>query len=304
MLEQKTKRMAEVINGNSGGLVVRIQNTGVTGFVPFAQMGYRLRLRVLGAQADLEATAMSAAPLAEDAAAAQTKTLRRLAFTALIGRELEVSVINLDNGRVIMAAEEPKDKVDAVAALAALKVGDIVNAHVTGLTEYGAFCELTGTRVKGIIHISELAWGRVQHPSAVVRQGQLVRAVVVLVDTAKGKIALSLRRTQPDPLLLSLDTVIGSVTPGSRPVPPMPDIDRVCGLLRQQPDITEVTAGRASASTAYAPSLQVFLGGERLEARGMYTVIARKEFSVQEIVARAPSREALKAALERIMPDL
>ena len=64
--------------------------------------------------------------------------------------------------------------------------------------------------------------------------------------------------------------------------------------------------GRASASAAYAPALQVFLGADGSAAAppGSFTIIARKEFVVQEITASAASRDVLRAALERVVPDL
>ena len=68
---------------------------------------------------------------------------------------------------------------------------------VTNITEFGVFVDLGG--VEGLIHVSELSWGRVRHPSEVAKVGETVQAYVIQVDQDRSRIALSLKRLIPNP---------------------------------------------------------------------------------------------------------
>ena len=78
-----------------------------------------------------------------------------------------------------------------------IQCGDIMTGEITNLTNFGAFVDLGG--IEGLIHISELTWSRVSHPSQVVSPGQPVEVQVLTVDTEKARIALSLKQLRPDP---------------------------------------------------------------------------------------------------------
>lgn len=87
-----------------------------------------------------------------------------------------------------------------------LAEGDIVRGSVTNITSFGAFIDLGG--VEGLIHISELSWGRVQHPSQILEIGEQVEAIVIDISEAQGRIALSLKRLTKNPwmsLSMNLD---------------------------------------------------------------------------------------------------
>ncbi len=75
--------------------------------------------------------------------------------------------------------------------------GDQITGTITNLTKFGAFVDLGGA--EGLIHISELSWSRVMHPSDVVKPGQPVSILVMNVDREHNRIALSLKRLNPDP---------------------------------------------------------------------------------------------------------
>lgn len=77
--------------------------------------------------------------------------------------------------------------------------GDKREGTVTNMTDFGAFVDLGG--IEGLMHISELSWSRLNHPSDVVQSGQDVKAVVLEVDRVNGRVALSLKRMKPDPWL-------------------------------------------------------------------------------------------------------
>ena len=78
-----------------------------------------------------------------------------------------------------------------------LKPGDIISGCVTNLCDFGAFVDLGG--LEGLIHISELSWGRVGHPADTLERGQDIRVYILEVDRDGGRIALSVKRLRPDP---------------------------------------------------------------------------------------------------------
>ncbi|MEL6307586.1 MAG: S1 RNA-binding domain-containing protein, partial [Chloroflexota bacterium] len=78
-----------------------------------------------------------------------------------------------------------------------LSAGDVVSGKVTNLCDFGAFIDLGG--VEGLIHISELSWGRVGHPADMLSRNDIVEAYVIEVDPDDARIALSLKRLTPDP---------------------------------------------------------------------------------------------------------
>ena len=80
---------------------------------------------------------------------------------------------------------------------ARLKVGEIVTGRVSNLRRFGAFVDLGG--YEGLIHISELSWGRVNYPGDIVQPGAVVQVLVLDVNHAERKIQLSLKQLQPDP---------------------------------------------------------------------------------------------------------
>jgi small subunit ribosomal protein S1 len=81
--------------------------------------------------------------------------------------------------------------------LAELQPGDVRTGVVTSITDFGAFVDIGGA--DGLIHLSELSWGQVSHPSQVLRVGQEAEVYVVGVDREAKKIALSLKRLQGEP---------------------------------------------------------------------------------------------------------
>ncbi|HEY4743663.1 MAG TPA: 30S ribosomal protein S1 [Desulfuromonadaceae bacterium] len=83
--------------------------------------------------------------------------------------------------------------------LAKLEEGQIVEGTVKNVTEYGAFVDLGG--VDGLLHVSDLSWGRVGKPADVLKPGQAITAKVLKFDRTKGKISLGVKQTLPDPWL-------------------------------------------------------------------------------------------------------
>jgi small subunit ribosomal protein S1 len=126
--------------------------------------------------------------------------VRRNALMSRVGQTLQLRVIELsaDQNRLILserAAEaQPGERADI---LLRLRAGDTVRGQVTNLCDFGAFIDLGG--LEGLIHISELSWGRVGHPADLLSRGDDVEAYVLEVNRDAGRIALSLKRMYPDP---------------------------------------------------------------------------------------------------------
>ena len=147
------------------------------------------------------------------ASQADIRPLRNL--DSLIGQDAEFKVIKLNRARANAvvsrkaALEEDlkrrKAELDALLADGAEIVG-----HVKNLTSYGAFVDLGG--MDGLLHVTDLAWGRVGHPSEVVRVGQEVRVKVLKYDRESERISLGMKQLLPDPW----EQVVKNYHPGDR----------------------------------------------------------------------------------------
>jgi small subunit ribosomal protein S1 len=117
-----------------------------------------------------------------------------------VGTCLKLKVIELDphEGRFILSQRMTSDETKRRAELfSEIKPGDVCEGRVTNLCSFGAFVDLGG--FEGLIHISELSWGRVDHPRDVLEGGQSVDVYVLNLDPGEGRIGLSLKRLLPDP---------------------------------------------------------------------------------------------------------
>lgn len=166
---------AEIIEYNKGGLIANID--GVRGFVPLSQI---VDLRpAIGSEESVE---------------------ERL--KAMKGRRMFLKVIEINRrrNRLILServALQERRAIQKERLLSDLKEGDVRRGRVSSLCDFGAFVDIGGA--DGLVHLSELAWGQVGHPSQVVKVGQEVEVAVVGVDRDAKKIALSLKRLQPEP---------------------------------------------------------------------------------------------------------
>lgn len=118
------------------------------------------------------------------------------------GMEAEFKVIKLDRKRnnVVVSRKavlEENMGAEREALLASLKEGAIVKGVVKNITDYGAFVDLGG--IDGLLHITDLAWRRVKHPSEVVNIGDEVTAMVLKFDQEKNRVSLGLKQLGEDP---------------------------------------------------------------------------------------------------------
>ncbi len=161
-----------VTGWNRGGLLVRWND--LQGFVPASQL--------------------------KDVPLFESEDSRDEKLSQWVGEVLNLKIIELDPGRNRLVFSEratiwgPKDGEQLMADLAP---NDVREGLVSNLCDFGAFVDLGG--IDGLIHISELSWGRVIHPTRHLHIGQRVRVLVLTVDRAGRHVGLSLKRLQPNP---------------------------------------------------------------------------------------------------------
>lgn len=163
-----------VTGHNRGGLLV--EGDGLYGFVPFSHLvDLAGKVEIAERDHDLE---------------------------TYVGRSLKLKVIECvpEDGRVVFseraAQSEPGKRAELFHALSA---GQKVQGVVTNITDFGVFIDLGG--VEGLIHISELSWGRVTHPSQIVKMGSTIDVQVLDLAPERCRVALSLKRLLSNPWL-------------------------------------------------------------------------------------------------------
>jgi small subunit ribosomal protein S1 len=165
---------AEVVEGqvteeNRGGVVVRFGR--LRGFVPNSHLG--------------------AAPAGVTGALDEIKQ-------ALIGATVPLVVIDVNQQRRrLVLSKRLAERRHRAQLLEALREGEVRSAVVRNLTDFGAFVDIGG--LDGLIHVSELDWERVEHPSQLLSPGDAVEVLVLSVDRERQRIGLSRKRLLPDP---------------------------------------------------------------------------------------------------------
>jgi len=170
--ESKRKLRLTITGHNKGGLLV--QWHGLPGFVPASQLIDFPQFHVASQRAQVLKESVD-----------QILTLR-------------IIEVNPQMNRLILseraAQVEPEQR---QTVLQTIQPHDILIGKVTNLTDFGAFVDLGG--VEGLIHISELSWSRVPHPSKIVQPDQELEVLVLGVDQDNERVALSLKQLYPDP---------------------------------------------------------------------------------------------------------
>lgn len=160
-----------VIGYNRGGLLVQFNN--LKGFVPLSHLSF---------------IPYGLSP--ED----------RLSFMAqCVGEKLPVKIIELDRSRNRLVFSEREALVDSRGEelLESIQPGQVLEGTVTNIRPFGVFVDIGG--IEGLVHVSEISWSRVEHPAQVLKPGQEVKVYVIDVNKEERKIALSIKRLQPDP---------------------------------------------------------------------------------------------------------
>jgi small subunit ribosomal protein S1 len=126
--------------------------------------------------------------------------LRENCLSSYVGRNLSLKIIECvpDEGRVVFSERAARAEAGKRTALfGSLQTGQHITGEVTNVTDFGVFVDLGG--VEGLIHISELSWGRVAHPGQILGLGQRVEVLIMEVSAERCRVALSLKRLHPNP---------------------------------------------------------------------------------------------------------
>jgi len=168
----------QILEANKGGLIVRVG--GITGFLPVSQLNAAHYPRVEGGD--------------------KQKILEKL--KGYTGQNFNVRVITADQreSKLIVSEKEAMSP-EMQAVLEGLGVGTIVDGKVSGVVDFGVFIKFNWKKLEleGLVHISELAWQRIDNPSEFAKPGQPTKAIVIGVDGTR--ISLSLKRLREDPWL-------------------------------------------------------------------------------------------------------
>lgn len=178
-----------VLDANRGGLMVKVNH--IDGFLPVSQLTAEHYPRVEGGdkQRILE-------------------TLQKFAGQLMRVKVLDVNEV--DNKLIV--SEKAAWAKEQAAVVANYAAGDVIEGRVTGVVDFGAFVEF-GQHLEGLIHISEMAWQRVDNPRDLVKVGDMIKASIIGIDGTK--ISLSLKRLTEDPWQKAVERYsIGQVVSG------------------------------------------------------------------------------------------
>jgi small subunit ribosomal protein S1 len=175
LMESQDVYEGRVIGYNKGGVLVRLGR--VRGFVPASQLSSTRKF-----------------------ASVRNSTEDRL--REIVGENILTRVIEVDRSRnrlILSERAATKEIREAQRAklLEELSEGDVRDGRVVNLADFGAFVDIGG--LEGLVHLSELSWKRVNHPSEVLKLGSHVKVYVLNVDRERNRVALSLKKLEADP---------------------------------------------------------------------------------------------------------
>jgi small subunit ribosomal protein S1 len=175
LFKEKTVIESEVIGNNKGGLIVAFGH--VRGFVPGSQL----------------------------ASVQYNSSNKADRWSQLTGKTLKLKIIEVDRSRNRLifseraAADEKRKELEEERAkfLDSLSEGEVCKGRVTSLADFGAFVDIGG--IDGLIHLSELSWTHVNHPSEILKVGDEIDVYILNIERDQQRVALSLKRLQPEP---------------------------------------------------------------------------------------------------------
>ncbi len=213
-MEKGTIAKGTILGFNRGGAIVEAEN--VQGFVPISQLASVPRAHFRDTRKPDQQPPDPKEPLAEEsgeadageADAGQARDDQTPATPDVdpreeyVGKEIDLRVLEVNRSRnraIFSERQAVQERRDAQKArlIQELREGEVRSGRVTGISNFGAFVDLGGA--DGLIHISELSWGQVDSPGEVVKVGDELNVYVLRVDAENKRIALSLRRLQPEP---------------------------------------------------------------------------------------------------------
>lgn len=219
-----------------------------------------------------------------------------------IGQDMDIKVTRVDLKRnravfshKIVLNEEKQRKLAEIWS--GLNVDDVVEGVVMRFTDYGAFVDLGG--IDGLLHISEISWGKLKHPKEVLQIGDRVKVKILSMNEEKGKISLGLKQTTPEPWSVIHDNYeVGQVVGGK-----VVQIKEYGAFIELEPGldglvhISEVANKRV---TDIAEELEV---GQAVEARILDIDTERKRISLSLKQAMQETEEEPQEEAEEYYPE-
>jgi small subunit ribosomal protein S1 len=145
-----------------------------------------------------------------------TKPVQQL--NRMIGQVLDLKILKMNSGRgnIVLSRRallEQHLNVKKEETLSSLVEGQVVTGTIKNVTEYGAFVDLGG--IDGLLHITDMSWGRISHPSEILKVGEMIEVVVLKYDKEKQKVSLGIKQKTEDPwLAASQKYAVGSRVSG------------------------------------------------------------------------------------------
>lgn len=171
-MESREVVATKILSANKGGLMIEINN--VTGFLPVSQLSIEHYPRV--EEGD------------------KNRILGIL--NSYVGQHFNVQVITADaEEEKLIVSEKAVFEEELQKNLSQLKIGDTITGQITGIVDFGVFVKFG--ELEGLVHISELAWQRIESPKDLFKVGDSVKAKVIAIE--KGRVSLSIKQLQTDP---------------------------------------------------------------------------------------------------------
>jgi small subunit ribosomal protein S1 len=188
-MESKEVVSTKILAANKGGLMVEMNN--VVGFLPVSQLSLEHYPRV------------------EEGDKSRILSV----LNTYVGTHFNVQIITADPAEEkLIVSEKAVFEKETENKLSQLKMGDIVTGTITGVVDFGVFVKFGD--LEGLVHISELAWQRIDNPKDLFRVGDSVKAKIIAID--KGRVSLSIKQLQSDPWQESVKKYqIGQVVKGT-----------------------------------------------------------------------------------------
>ncbi len=174
----ETAVVAKVLDANKGGLIVKVGH--ISGFLPVSQLAPENYPRVSGGD--------------------KQKILEKLG--EFVGKNTNVRILDLnEQDEKLIVSEKTLWESEQHGVISQIKVGNNIEGEVTALADFGAFVkffpEKENSPLEGLVHISEIAWQRIDHPKDLLKVGQTVKAEVIGIEGSK--IFLSMKKLMEDP---------------------------------------------------------------------------------------------------------
>lgn len=188
MMEKKEDVEIKILEANKGGLIAEL--SGIQGFLPVSQLSAENYPRV------------------EDG----DKSLILERLTSFVNKKMRVKILDLDKKEEkLIFSEKAAEAEDKKEIIEKLEVGQKVKGTVSGIVDFGAFIQFDG--LEGLVHISEMAWQRIDNPADIVKVGDEVEAEIISIEN--GRISLSMKRLKEDPWVQAVKKYeVGQVVKG------------------------------------------------------------------------------------------